>query len=61
MKKLMKKLDPSYIGGTPFLGVNGTVIKAHGNSKSMAFRNAILQCNTVASAGLTGAIEEILK
>lgn len=61
MKKMMKKLDPSYIGGTPFLGVNGTVIKAHGNSKSLAFKNAVLQCNQVAGTGLGAAIEDILK
>ncbi len=31
------------IGGAPFLGVDGVVLKAHGNSRAIAITNAILQ------------------
>ncbi len=53
---LKGKLDPSAVGGTPLLGINGAVIKAHGNSKETAFANAITQCGRFIDSGI---IEEI--
>ena len=44
-KKAM--LDPKAYGGVPLLGVNGTVIKAHGNSDAYAIKNALKQANTL--------------
>jgi len=34
-------LDPRTYGGTFFLGVNGIVVKAHGNSDRIAIKNAL--------------------
>ena len=40
---LKQKLDYNNKGGALFLGVGKPVIKAHGSSKSLAFKNAVLQ------------------
>lgn len=38
---LKSKLDPDAYGGAPLLGLNGTVIKAHGSANARAIKNAI--------------------
>ena len=43
IKAFKKMLDYREIGGTPFLGIRKPVIKAHGSSDALAFRNAIRQ------------------
>ena len=55
MKKL---LDPSEVGGTPFLGIQKPVIKAHGSSDAYAIKNAIRQANQFASSGIIGSISD---
>jgi glycerol-3-phosphate acyltransferase PlsX len=50
MKAFKKMMDPSEDGGAPILGVNGIVIKSHGNSNSKTIRNVILKaCKLAAS------------
>lgn len=50
LKKLKDSVDPEIAGGTPILGVNGLVYKCHGNSRSKAIRNTILNaCNLTKS------------
>lgn len=47
-KKLSKKMDYKEYGGAPLMGISKPVIKAHGSSDSVAFKNAIKQaCNMV--------------
>ncbi len=41
LRELARELDPSETGGALLLGLNGTVIKAHGSSDARAIRNAI--------------------
>ncbi|MBN1332623.1 MAG: phosphate acyltransferase PlsX [Synergistales bacterium] len=41
LKDLRKRLDYEKHGGTPLLGVNGAVIKAHGRSKAPAVTSAL--------------------
>ena len=41
--ELVKMLDYREIGGTQFLGIKKPVIKAHGSSDILAFRNAVKQ------------------
>ena len=60
MRKLKSKLDPSAVGGTPLLGINGAVIKAHGNSKGEAFANAVDQCIGYLDSNVNKEIEECL-
>ncbi len=38
----MAVLDPENYGAVPFLGIRGTVLKAHGGSSSRAITNAVL-------------------
>ena len=51
------RLNPDTIGGTPFLGLQKPVIKAHGGSKARAVENAIYQAVASAEADLAGQIE----
>ena len=53
-KKLM---DPSEIGGTPFLGISKPVIKAHGGSDANAIKNAIFRAKEYAESGFIEDIE----
>ena len=61
VKDLMKMLDYREIGGTPFLGIRKPVIKAHGASDVLAFRNAVKQAADVAASDITGELEENLQ
>jgi len=57
---LMKMLDYREIGGTQFLGIKKPVIKAHGSSDALAFRNAIRQAVEAANADFTAQLEQDL-
>lgn len=54
--RVRRRVDPSEIGGAPLLGVNGTVIIAHGRSDGFAIKNAIHQAEIAAKAGIVEAI-----
>jgi glycerol-3-phosphate acyltransferase PlsX len=41
LKNIKHRMDPEAYGGAPFLGLNGTVIKAHGSARDKAITNAI--------------------
>ena len=61
VKDMMKLLDYREIGGTPFLGIRKPVIKAHGSSDVLAFRNAVKQAADTASADISGELEAELQ
>lgn len=44
LKETLKSFDASEYGGAPLLGLNGLVVKAHGNSTAIEISNAVLQC-----------------
>ena len=44
LKKTLKGFSMDEYGGAPMLGLNGLVVKTHGNSKSVEIKNSILQC-----------------
>ncbi len=50
LKKTLKSFDASTYGGAPLLGLNGLVVKTHGNSKNTEIKNAILQCVSFSEA-----------
>ncbi len=54
------RFDFENYGGTPVLGVNSTVIIAHGISNAKAFKNMILLTREVIDAGLTEKISRAL-
>ena len=60
VKDLTKLLDYREIGGTQFLGVKKPVIKAHGSSDALAFRNAVKQAMTAAEGDFTHQLEQTL-
>ncbi len=44
LKETLKDFDVTKYGGAPLLGLNGLVVKTHGNSKAVEVKNAIIQC-----------------
>ena len=59
--EVMKMLDYRQIGGTQFLGIRKPVIKAHGSSDALAFRNAVKQAMDAAQADFSAELEQALK
>ena len=60
VQDMMKLLDYREIGGTQFLGIKKPVIKAHGSSDVLAFRNAVKQAMTAAEGDFTAQLEKNL-
>ena len=58
---VMKMMDYREIGGTQFLGIKKPVIKAHGSSDALAFRNAVKQAMDAAAADFSVELETALK
>lgn len=58
LKKTLKNFDASQYGGAPLLGLNGLVVKTHGNSKSTEITNAIYQCVAFKQQDINGKIKE---
>ena len=56
LKDLKKLMDPSEVGGTPFLGIQKPVIKAHGGSDARAIENAVLRAKEYAESGFIADI-----
>ena len=56
LKELKSKLDYNAVGGAPLIGVKKPVIKAHGSSKDVTFKNAIAQAMTYVDSGAIEAI-----
>ena len=57
-KSLKNSFDATEIGGVPLLGVEGAVIKAHGNSNARAIFCAIRQARRVVESGVVETIRE---
>jgi glycerol-3-phosphate acyltransferase PlsX len=61
INEVMKMLDYREIGGTQFLGIKKPVIKAHGSSDALAFRNAVKQAMDAANSDISAELEQGLK
>ena len=59
--EVMGMLDYRTIGGTQFLGIKKPVIKAHGSSDALAFRNAVRQAEEAAKTDFSGELEQGLR
>ena len=57
LKKTLKGFDSSKYGGAPLLGLNGLVVKTHGNSKAREVTNSIIQCVTFKNQDINGKIK----
>jgi glycerol-3-phosphate acyltransferase PlsX len=51
LRKFRGTMDADENGGAPLLGVNGLVIKSHGNSKDTTIKNVILKTAILAEKG----------
>lgn len=61
VNEVMGMLDYRTIGGTQFLGIQKPVIKAHGASDALAFRNAVGQAIAAAKADFSAELEQNLR
>lgn len=60
LKELSLRFDYERTGGTPLLGVNGAVIKAHGRSKARAVSSALrVARDFVRKQGVQAIVEEL--
>ena len=59
--EVMKMMDYREIGGTQFLGIKKPVIKAHGSSDALAFRNAVKQAMDAAETNIAPELEQELQ
>ncbi len=55
-KKTKKVLDYNSQGGAVFLGVNGVIIKTHGSSKAVSFKNSLFQAEEAAKNNVNSQI-----
>jgi len=60
LKSMMKRYDSRAVGGAIMLGLNGLVVKGHGNSDAEAVKNCILQCIAFKEQNLNEKIREAL-
>lgn len=60
LKETLKAFDSSQYGGAPLLGLNGLVVKTHGNSKRTEVCNSIIQCVTFKEQGIEDKIRASL-
>ena len=57
--KMRTQLDPDQYGGSFLLGVRGSVVIGHGNSRARGVENALLGISR-AGAGLSGSLQQAL-
>lgn len=58
LKNTMKDFDASQYGGAPLLGLNGLVVKTHGNAKAAEVKNTLIQCITFNEQQITEKIRK---
>ncbi len=61
VNKIKKMMDYRETGGTLFLGIKKPVVKAHGSSDALAFRNAVRQAAEAAKGDFSEELEQGLK
>lgn len=58
LKQTLKDFSTEEYGGAPLLGLNGLVVKTHGNSKAVEIKNSILQCIAFKEEKINDKIKE---
>lgn len=58
LKVVMKTFDATEYGGAPLLGLNGLVVKVHGNATEKEISNAIKQCETFKEQNISQRIAD---
>ncbi len=59
LKGLLKKFNATEYGGAPLLGLNGLVVKTHGNATRKEVYNSILQCIRFKEQDISKRIQSI--
>jgi phosphate acyltransferase len=54
--RVRKMIDPSEVGGAPFLGINGVVVKAHGSTDANGIKNAVRQAKQMVDGNIVESI-----
>nr|WP_315103761.1 phosphate acyltransferase PlsX [uncultured Catonella sp.] len=60
LKDTLSAFDATKYGGAPMLGLNGLVVKTHGNAKYTEIKNAIIQCISFKNQKINDRIKEYL-
>ena len=60
LKETLKSFNADKYGGAPLLGLNGLVVKVHGNSTHVEVRNALFQCVSFKNERINQIIKEKL-
>ena len=60
LKNTLSAFDATKHGGAPMLGLNGLVVKTHGNAKHNEIKNALIQCISFKNQGINDKIKEYL-
>lgn len=60
LRKVRDQIDPENYGGSFLLGVEGTVVIGHGNSRARGVENALVSISQ-AGSGLAASLEEALR
>jgi glycerol-3-phosphate acyltransferase PlsX len=60
LKKIIKNVSSSEVGGAMIFGVDSNVVKAHGNSNADAIMNAIKQARTMVDKNIIDKVMEKL-
>lgn len=60
LKQTLKDFNTEAYGGAPLLGLNGLVVKTHGNSRAIEIKNSILQCIAFKEQKINQKIKEQL-
>lgn len=60
LKETLKSFNVEKYGGAPLLGLNGLVVKVHGNTKAIEIKNALFQCINFKDEKINQIIKEKL-
>lgn len=60
LKKSLSNFDATKYGGAPMLGLNGLLVKTHGNAKSIEIKNSIIQCISFKNQKINDKIKKYL-
>lgn len=58
LKRTLKTFNTDEYGGAPLLGLNGLVVKTHGNAKAAEVKNSLIQCRTFKAQKINDKIRE---
>lgn len=61
LRRMLARLDPSSLNGSPFLGLNGIVVKSHGGADAKGFANAIVIAANLARSDYSMEIDRNMR